>query len=159
MILPEPSRNPQEDIRPEEAKAFLSAGVWADDPALSLVVLDADRAERAENTKSWILAWQQARFLYESPFAPRYWPGTQTEAASIPFFTVATAVNGLVPQIMSGLFYENPPFVTQERPGTTSQAARAVSALLGYQLDDIDFREELRLGVTNCLLFGTALFQ
>jgi hypothetical protein len=80
------------------------------------------------------------------------------ESASVNFFTVATAVNGINPQILAGLFYENPPFMTQERPGTTAQASRAVSALLGYQLEDINFREELRLGCMNFLLFGTALF-
>jgi hypothetical protein len=148
------------DITPSEAISRMHVGYWEEDsPALKLVVQDAQRAEQAENTKAWILSWSASRFLYESPNSPRCWPGTTTEAASIPFFTVATSVNGIVPQVMSGLFYENPPFVTQERPGTSSQAARAVSALLGYQLDDIDFRTEMVLGTRNCLLFGTALFQ
>jgi hypothetical protein len=105
------------------------------------------------------MAWTSASQLYQSPFAPRYWPGTQSEAASISFFTVACAVNGINPQALAGLFYENPPFMIQERPGTTAQAARAVSALLQYQLEDINFKEELRLGSMNCLLFGTAMFQ
>ena len=72
---------------------------------------------------------------------------------------MACAVNGIDPQVLAGLFYENPPFIIQERSGTTAQAARAVSALLQYQLEDINYREELRLGVMNCLLFGTAMFQ
>lgn len=158
-ILDEPKVNPHQDITPAEATAFMSAEVWETDPALKIVIQDAERAEKAENTKAFILAWTQGRFLYESPYTPRYWPGTQTEAASIPFFTLATAVNGIVPQVMAGLFYETPPFMTQERPGTTAQAARAVSALEAYQLDDIDFRTELELGVHNCLIFGTAMFQ
>lgn len=159
MILPEPQRNPHKDITLEEAKVFLETGTFADDPALALVVMDAERAEKAENTKNFILAWSQSRYLYESNYIPRYWPGTQIEAASIPFFTLATAVNGIVPQVMSGLFYETPPFMVTERPGTSSQAARAVSALEAYQLDDINFRSELQLGVHNCLIFGTSMFQ
>jgi hypothetical protein len=159
MILPEPSFDTHAPITHAEAQGFMSSGEWADDPALKLVLQDALRAEQAEQTKQFILGWSFARTLYESPYTPRYWPGTQIEAASIPFFTVATAVNGITPQVLSGLFYENPPFMVQERPGTTSQAARAVSALLGYQLEDINFREELRLGTANCLLFGTSLFQ
>ena len=158
MILPE-AHGTHDPITPEQAKGFLSSGVWQDDPALRLVIQDAEKAEAAEMTKQFIMGWSFARTLYESPHAPRYWPGTQIEAASIPFFTVATAVNGIVPQAMSGLFYENPPFMVQERPGTTAQASRAVSALQAYQLEDIDFREELRLGTFNCLLFGTSLFQ
>lgn len=158
-ILPEPNFNVHEDITPQEAKNFLSSEVWGEDPALKLVCQDAERAEKAENTKNWILAWTQSRYLYESPYVPRYWPGTQIEAASIPFFTLATAVNGIVPQVMSGLFYDNPPFMVQERPGTSAQAARAVSALQAYQLEDIRFREELELGIHNALIFGTAMFQ
>jgi len=159
-VLPEPKTSPYEPITREQATARMDAGVWTtDDPALRLVCQDAQRAEEHEATKNFVLGWASAQQLYTSPFAPRFWPGTQSEAASIPFFTVATAVRGIVPQVMSGLFYENPPFMAQERPGTTAQAARAQAALLGYQLEDINFREELALGVDNCLLFGTVLFQ
>ena len=158
-VLPEPKRNPHEQITPEEAKKFINTGTFDDLAALALCVQDAERAEAGEAQRAWILAWQSASTLYQSPFAPRYWPGTQSEAASISFFTVACAVNGINPQALAGLFYENPPFMIQERSGTTAQAARAVSALLQYQLEDINFREELRLGSMNCLLFGTAMFQ
>jgi hypothetical protein len=161
VILPEPQFDVHSPITKDEAQSFLADNSWAgdDSPALKLVLQDAISAEQAENTRSWILSWSQSRYLYESPYSARYWPGTQIEAASIPFFTVATAVNGIVPQVMAGLFYETPPFMTQERPGTSSQAARAVSALLGYQLEDIDFATEIELGIQNCLLFGTSMFQ
>lgn len=160
MILPEPVQNPHEPITKEEALARIAAGYWdTDSPALKLVVGDALKAEQAEQTKNYCMGWAAARTLFESPYVARYWPGTQSEAASIPFFTVATAVRGLTPQVIAGLFYENPPFVPQERSGTTAQAARAQAALLGYQLEDIDFRQELTLGIDNCLLFGTAIFQ
>jgi hypothetical protein len=159
MILPEPVLNPYEAIKPEEAKAFLSAQVWEDDPGLRLVLQDTMRAEQEANRRAFVTSWESSRDLYSSLYSPNYWPGTQIEAASVNFFTVATAVNGINPQILAGLFYENPPFIAQERPGTTAQCARATSALLAFQLDDINFREELRLGVMNFLLFGTAMFQ
>ena len=158
-VLPEPVRNPHEQITPEEARHFIKSGTYGDPAALALCVQDALKAEAGEATRAWMMAWNSASVLYQSPFAPRYWPGTQSEAASISFFTVACAVNGINPQALAGLFYENPPFMIEERPGTTSQAARAVSALLQYQLEDINFREELRLGSMNCLLYGTAMFQ
>jgi len=158
-VLPEPKVSPQSPITPEEAKNFVNTGVWMEDPAAKLVCQDAERAERGEQNRQWIMAWTASSTIYQSPFTPRYWPGTQSEAASISFFTVACAVNWINPQALAGLFYENPPFMVQERPGTTAQAARAVSALLQYQLEDINFREELRLGSMNCLLFGTAMFQ
>ena len=156
-ILPEPP-NSHKELQLEEAKSFLSQGVWPESPALRLVIADTERAEQEENRRAWILQFANARDLYNSQFVARYWPGTQLEAASVNFFTVALAVNGINPQALAGLFYENPPFLAQERPGTSSQCARAVKALLGFQLEDINFREELRLGMANCLLFGTAIF-
>lgn len=149
-----------EPLRLDEAKqAIANKGLFSDDAALRLVVMDAQRAENFEATKQWVMQWNTASALYQSPFAARYWEGTQTERANIPFFTLATSVEYLVPQIVNGLFYENPPFIIQERPGTTSQAARAVGAVLAYQLEDIGFRKELRLGTKNAVLFGTGIWK
>jgi hypothetical protein len=105
------------------------------------------------------MQWPTATSLYQSPYASRYWEGTQTERANIPFFTVANAVNALAPQIVNGLFYDNPPFMTQNRPGTKKAVADAIGDLLDYQLTDIDFKEEIRLGTVNALLFGTSIFK
>lgn len=157
--LPEPTRNPHEDITLKEAQVFLNTGTFGDPASLALTIQDTERAENEERRREWVTAWNSSRDLYNSIYSPSYWPGTQIEAASVNFFTVATAINGINPQILAGLFYENPPFMLQERSGTTSQCARAVGALLGYQLEDINFREELRLGSMNFLLFGTAIFQ
>jgi len=158
-ILEKPAQDVHAPITPEEARKALRVGKWTDASALNLVIQDCLRAENFESTKMWVMQWPTATTLYQSPFTARYWEGTQTERANVPFYTVATAVNSLVPQVLNGLFYENPPFMIQERPGTRSQAARAIGALLGYQLEDINFREELRLGCTNCVLFGTGLFK
>lgn len=156
--LPEPVRDPHQDITKDEALEFLHTGTFGDPASLALVVQDTERAESDEQRKSWVMAWVSSRDLYTSVFTQNFWQGTSIEASSVNFFTVATAVNGINPQLLAGLFYENPPFMVQERSGTSAQCARAVSALLGYQLEDINFREELRLGLMNCLLFGTAIF-
>lgn len=157
--LDKPAVDVQRPLAPEAALHALNTGLWDDDSALQMVVQDAIRAENYEGSKQWVMQWPTAATLYQSPFAARYWEGTQTERANVPFFTVATATNSIVPQVLNGLFYENPPFMIQERPGTSSQAARAVGALLAYQLEDINFREELRLGVTNTILFGTGIWK
>jgi hypothetical protein len=146
-------------LNPEAAKEALVTGKWGDQSALQMVVQDAVRAENFEAQKQWVMQWPTASTLYQSPFAARYWEGTQTERANVPLFVVATAVNSIVPQVLNGLFYENPPFLIQQRPGTRAMAARAVGALLAYQLEDINFREELRLGVTNAVLFGTGMWK
>lgn len=146
-------------ITAEEAHAVLEAGLYADDPALRIVLADYHRAEASQQLKSWAASWTSASALYQSPVQPVYWEGTQSRRSSIPFFTVATTVNGLRPQIVNGLFYDNPPFQIQPRPGTHMQTARAAGAVLAYQLEDINFRRELELGVNNALLYGTAIWK
>ena len=158
-IIPEPIVDKYSPITIAEAEHVLRTGMFEDDPALKLVVQDAQTAENFENQKQWIMGWAQASVLYQSPYTPRYWEGTQVERSSIPFFTVATAVNALVPQVINGLFYENPPFMIQPRPGTRVQVARATGALVSWQLEDIGFREELRLGVMNAVLYGTGIWK
>lgn len=147
-------------ITADEAKtALANDGLFEDDPALRLVLQDANRAEVAEAAKSWVMGWQTASTLYQSPYSARYWEGSNSERSSIPFFTVATAVNALVPATINGLFYEPKPFLIQKRPGTTALAAEAIGDVLEYQLEDINFREELRLGVMNVVLFGTGIWK
>src|SRR6185312_3276772 len=74
-------------------------------------------------------------------------------------YTVAQCVESVIPQIMQGLFYDDPPFMVEERAGTTATAARAVGAVLAYQLKDIEFRRELELGIRNAVLFGTNIWK
>lgn len=159
MLLDRPSVEVHKPILLEEAKSALATGVWGNEAALKLVLQDAIRAENFEQSKQWVAMWPTAVVLYQSPFTPRYWEGTQVERANIPFFTVATAVNSLTPKILNGMFYQDPPFMAQQRPGTTANAARAAAAILGYQLEDINIKESLRLGVINACLFGTAIWK
>jgi hypothetical protein len=157
--LDSPIPESQLPITLDEAKHKLSTGKWDDRAALSLVLNDTVKAESYEQSKQFVSGWAAAQTIYQSPFTARYWEGTMVARASIPFYTVANAVNSLVPQIINGMFYENPPFLVQERPGTTAQEARAVGAVQAYQLEDIGFREELRLGVRNAVLFGTNIWK
>lgn len=159
MALLEQPIDPYRPLTPDEGKHVLATGLWEEDPALRLVLQDVLRAENFESMKQWVMQWPQATALYQSPMGRAYWEGTQTERANIPFFTVANAVNALVPQVLNGLFYENPPFMAQPRPGTRAQAARATSALIAYQLEEINVREELRLGIVNTLLFGSGIWK
>ena len=138
---------------------ILKTGKWAEDPALTLVIRDAYTAETAKAAKQWIAGWNTGSVVYQSTTVPKYWEGTQVERANIPFYTVAKAVNSLTPQIVNGLFYDDPPFIIQPRPGTTQDTATAISDILGFQLKQINFKEEVRLGVINATLFGTNIWK
>src|SRR6266704_4011871 len=97
--------NPHAPITEAEAKAALETGLFEESPALRLVIADTLRAEAYAGTKAWVAGWPQASILYQSPFEAKYWENTYVPRASIPFYTVATAVNSLVPTVMGGLFY------------------------------------------------------
>ncbi len=138
---------------------ILKTGEWAEDPALTLVVRDTYSAETAKAAKQWIAAWNAASIVYQSTTVPKYWEGTQIERANIPFYTVAKAVNSLTPQIVNGLFYDDPPFIFQPRPGTSQDTATAISNIIGWQLKHIKFKEEVRRGVMNATLYGTNIWK
>jgi hypothetical protein len=65
----------------------------------------------------------------------------------------------LTPQIVNGLFYDDPPFIFQPRPGTSQDTVEAVADIIGYQLKEINFKEEVRLGVMNAVLYGTNIWK
>lgn len=138
---------------------ILKTGKWASDPALTLVIRDTNSAETAKAAKQWIAGWNSASIVYQSTTVPKYWEGTQLERANIPFYTVAKAVNSLTPQIVNGLFYDDPPFIFEPRPGTKQNTAEAISNIIGFQLKQINFKEEVRRGVTNATLFGTNIWK
>lgn len=159
MSVLENPPNKNAEITAEQAKAYLRQQVWANDPALSLTIRDAEQAENWQNSKAFVRAWEFSEMLYQSPPSTNYWSGTQTASASVNLHTVSTTVNSLVPQILSGLFSDNPPFMIEEQGNTTDQTARAISAILAYQLEDINFRTELELGTTNTALYGTQVYK
>src|SRR5882757_10264713 len=115
MAVLENPNNKYLPITAEQAKAYLRQQVWANDPALSLVCKDSEQAENWQNSKAFVRAWEASDSLYQSPPSTNYWAGTQTAAASVNLHTVSTTVNSLVPQIVSGLFSDNPPFMIEEQ--------------------------------------------
>ena len=157
-VIPEPL-NKDAQITAEVIQQILRTGQWAPDPALTLVINDMQVAEGAKTAKQWIAGWNASYVIYQSTTVPRYWEGTQQERANIPFYTVAKNVNSLTPQILSGLFYDDPPFYFEPRPGTRYEAVEANSNVIAYQLKQIGFKEEVRLGIVNAVLFGTNIWK
>ncbi len=159
MNLPDNPASHKSEITLDQAKSYLANAVWQTDPALSLVCSDARRAEDHEQTKAAVLGWTSASALFQSPSAGNTWYSGGPSSASIPQFTVQTAVNSLTPQIVNGMFADDPPFMIEERPGTTAAQSRAISALLAYQLEDIDFKSEISRGVQGTNLYGTGIYK
>jgi len=158
-LLDQPTHAPSLPITPAQAEHARVTGSWEDDAVLQLVVQDAIKAENFSSTKAWITGWAQSATLFVSPASTICWEGTSVPRANIPFYTVATTVTAVTPQIVNGLFYENPPFIVQAKPGTTADASRAVGEILGFQLEDIKFKRTLRWGIASAALYGTAIWK
>lgn len=134
-------------------------GLYDDEEALRITVQDADNAQAWLESHYFNIRWVEADLAYQNPPALKVWEGTSIPRANVSRFTVATHINALLAQIVNGMFYEDPPFILRPRPATTQQAVRGISAVTEEQLDEIDFREEVKRGLFSALLFGTVIFK
>jgi hypothetical protein len=131
----------------------------SDDAALKIVRRDA------EFTRSWIesryfnIRWIEIDLLYQSPPTLRVWEGTSMPKANIAKFTVATHVNAINSKLVGGLFYEEPPFRITAKSNITANTARAIEEVSSWQLDHMNFKQEVKLGFFSCLLNGTGIWK
>ena len=156
MSLITPDGDPHELIDPSKWGEDGSVPV---DEALKLVVQDAETAEDWIEQHYLSVRWVEADMMYQSPPVLKVWENTSVPRANISLFTVATHVNALLAQVTNGLFYEDPPFILRPRPSTSEDTVRAITAVQGYQLDQVNFREEVKRGLFSALLFGTGIWK
>ena len=71
-LLPDSFVNKHEEVSLPEARKALRTGVWGDDPALKLVIQDANRAENYTSTKEWVMNWMTATMKEASAMEPRW---------------------------------------------------------------------------------------
>lgn len=62
-------------------------------------------------------------------------------------------------KLVGGLFYEDPPFKLRARAGTSANTVRSIETIEGYQLDDMNFRQEAKYGLFSTLLNGTGIWK
>jgi hypothetical protein len=148
--------NPQGQIDPKD---FISASEVTKAGALQLVCQDAQSSEAWLTQNYWNIRWREADALYQSPPSVLMWENTTTPRSNVNRFVVAETVNAIHPQIMNGLFYEQPPFVLRPRPVITQNTSRAISTVIAQELDEINFRQETDWGLFSSLNFGTGIWK
>lgn len=137
---------------------------WPGDPqpdktALKLVLQDMAIAESWIAAQGWVLEWQQQERLYLFKVPIRMWDGTSVPRSHLGMPLVYEHVESILPQLMQGLFADDPPFMSKPRPNTSMDAARANDALLAWELKQINAREEFRLGLKYMLLHGIGIWK
>lgn len=131
--------------------------VTKDDLALALVVQDCQRAEKFVMARLWLTEWRVAKALYEAAVRQEYWRDTMVPRASNSYPLASQHVRSILDQTMVALFPENPPFATDPTEGTPRQAARGWEATIAKQLQQVRFKQQLRLVAKDGLIFGTGI--
>jgi hypothetical protein len=141
----------QDNLRTDEGGILL----YDDEAALKLILDDTARGDNFMVTNKAAAGWDQADEIYQSPQAS--FDGM--DGATVPKFTLSTAISAIVPKLMNGIFYENPPFLLRPSPSVTQDIVRAKTALFSYQLKDMAFEEEVERGLEQMALLGTGVWK
>jgi len=96
-------------------------------------------------------------YLFRMPQA--FWEGSSVPRSSLGMPLIMEHIESLMPQVMNALFNDDPPFECQPLPKTSMKACRAATTILHYQLDQMNFREETRVGLKEAMQYGTAVWK
>src|SRR6266550_298176 len=132
---------------------------FEDAAALKLVLDDTSTADNYINIQQWASGWTLADTLYQSPAAASAFDGSNVAQANVPKFLVSNHISSIVPKLMGGIFYEDPPFLLRPRPGTKQEIVRAKTALFSSQLWDMKFEEEAERALDQMALLGTCIMK
>lgn len=133
--------------------------VFADRAAVKLVLDNQQQAETYMNINQWAAQWLDATTIYQSPKSSSAFDGGQTGQANVPKFMLSNHISSIVPKLMGGIFYEKPPFLLRPRPKVTQDVIDAKTALFSYQLDLMNFEEEVERAIDQMALLGTCIMK
>ena len=132
---------------------------FKDAAALKLVLDDTNTADNYININQWASGWTMSDTLYQSPAAATAFDGSNVAQANVPKFLLSNHISSIVPKLMGGIFYEDPPFLLRPRPGTKQEVIRAKTALMSSQLWDMKFEEEAERTLDQMALLGTGIMK
>src|ERR1017187_7181610 len=152
---------PSDEIKEENITKDPETGVleFDDRAAVKLVLDDTSLADNYINVNQWAAGWTLADTLYQSPASSSAFDGGNVGQANVPKFIVSNHISSIVPKLMSGIFYEAPPFQLRPLPGTSQEIVRAKTALFSCQLWEMKFEEESERALDQMALLGTCIMK
>lgn len=132
---------------------------YEDRAATKLVLDDAATADNFINVNQWSAGWTTSASIYQSPVASSAFDGGGAGQANVPSFIVSNHISSIVPKLMGGIFYEDPPFLLRPLPGTSQEVIRAKTALFSAQLAQMKFEEEAERALDQMALMGTCIMK
>jgi hypothetical protein len=145
------------DLDPQEIPVY--PGTPDDFEAVKLVLKDLNLAEYYLLAKGMTVEWDKDDRLFLFRMPQVFWEGSSVPRSSLGMPLIMEHIESIMPQVMNALFNDDPPFVADPMPKTTAEAARATQHVLSYQLDEMGFREETRIGIKEGLLYGTSFWK
>jgi hypothetical protein len=130
-----------------------------DEAAVMLVIQDAETADNYLNVEQWANGWTMADLLYQSPASQSAFDGGNQGQASVPKYMVSNHISSIVPKIMGGIFYEDPPFLLRPRPATQAEVITAKTSIFSQQLGAMHFEEEVERTLDQAALLGTGIMK
>jgi hypothetical protein len=146
------AENTYEDIDTETMQ-------FDDTAAVKLVLEDAQRIDSYMVVNQWAAGWTFADSLYQSPQSQSAFDGGNVGQANVPKFMVSNHISSIVPKLMSGIFYEDPPFLLRPGQNTTQEIVRQKTAVFSAQLWDMKFEEEAERALDQMALMGTCIMK
>jgi len=130
-----------------------------DSAAVKIVLDDTSTADNYINLQQWANGWTLADVLYQSPATQSAFDGGNVGQASVPKYMVSNHISSIVPKVMGGLFFEDPPFLLRPRPATSPEVVTAKTAVFSSQLDYMKFEEEVERTLEQSALLGTGIMK
>src|ERR1017187_496901 len=152
---------PSDEIKEENITKDPETGVleFDDRAAVKLVLDDTSLADNYINVNQWAAGWTLADTLYQSPASSSSFDGGNVGQANVPKFMVSNHISSIVPKLMGGIFYEDPPFLLRPEAGTSQEIVRAKTALFSCQLWEMKFEEESERALDQMALLGTCIMK
>src|SRR5690348_11163578 len=116
----------------------------ADEAALKLVLQDVLVAEQYLNSKALPIEWNNTEELYRAYIPVETGPNSDKLKARLPMPVVLEAIETLLPQTYLAFFSDEQPFELDAEGKTKPEAARAISKLVCWAIEQSKFKEEIR---------------
>jgi hypothetical protein len=152
---------PAAEITAEDSKYDTVSDIllFNDEAAVKLVLDDTAKANAYIDVQQWATGWTMADLLYQSPASQSAFDGGSAGQACVPKYMVSNHMASIVPKVMGGLFYEDPPFLLRPRPKVGNDIIKAKTAIFSAQLSAMDFEEEVERTLDQAALLGTGIMK
>jgi hypothetical protein len=129
--------------------------MFDDEAATRLVIDDLAAADAYHNINEWAARWTEADEIYQSPVGSSFDGGE----SHVPSYMVSDHMSALVPKMVEGLFYGDPPFLLRPAPKVPQPVVKAKAALFTFQMIEMGYEEECERSITQMALKGTTVMK